>query len=149
MRDLELIGAESWRWSFDVDRVLEALEILDIKRRVVLRVVSARNHRGIHRFYVKPDPRAGYHSITIDKDVSAVDAGRILWHELTHAWQTETWLEKKPTDQAGVMAYEFRYKQENIRVGYMANPFEVEARDNECMNDDIPLVATRHTFRPR
>ncbi len=140
-RHLEFVGRpRCQRWSFNEAAIIEALEILDIRRTVVLRIVNARNHSGMHRFHLG---RGGYHSITVHAGESASEVGRILWHELTHAWQVETFLRAMPNDQAGSLAFDVRYKRENQSSGYEQNRYEVEARANECMNDEVRLASAR------
>jgi hypothetical protein len=66
----------------------------------------------------------------VSKNLTAENASRTIWHELTHAAQTE----------ADPLRFHTRYREESARVGYRQNRFEIEARENEAFHDVYALT---------
>jgi hypothetical protein len=112
--------------------VREAIDLLGIERPVVVKIVAARNLGGTHR--VKPDGRGNYfHSITIRTSSSPEKASSSLWHELTHAAQCETF-------ETPIHFHRAYAKASAMDGGYRNNRYEVEARGNESLSEDLRLT---------
>lgn len=139
------------KWNFDQTAINEAAEHLGLTFPV--KVVGKRGKRGSTIGYYKGiHPWSGewVHEISVDRHLSAQEVSQTIWHELTHAQQTERYL----GDDACFMAYG-RFVRDyeaagggnvNSRKGlkkYMANEFEVEANENEKLGN-VMLLVTRN-----
>jgi hypothetical protein len=112
-------------WKFDLDAVREAADVLGVTWDIGLGLTEGRYTIGCARV------KCGVHSITISRLRGAEQASQTLWHELTHAAQAERY-----TGQNFMSIY-------RGAGPYAANRFEVEARDNECLHEDLPLTTFR------
>lgn len=138
-------------WKLDRAALAEAIALLGLSLPVKIKQTSHQGGRyGAHsfrplrgKFFRDPsrDTAAGgmYHHITVKSWLSPEQAGRTLWHELTHAMQAE-----RETAQATTMREQFqgwRFCAARGRgTAYRAKPIEVEAREHEPLNDDLPLA---------
>ncbi len=94
MTNLEIVNFDfrKRKWTFSTDKVLEALDILNIKIPVRLEIA---NLWKIHKDYKKHEVIGIHdfvddqHLIAIHSKIGELEASRILWHELAHAQQTE------------------------------------------------------------
>lgn len=99
--------------------IQDAIDHLEINNPVVIKWSSGRYRMGCHR-YKKSNGR--YHSITISRYLYEEDVTETLWHELTHARQTEKCGEPE-------LFYAKYYKQYGVSgEAYRNNPYEIEAR---------------------
>lgn len=81
------------------------------------------------------------HTIMVKSYLPAERMGRVLWHELTHALQFER-------DVLGVLGPDATVLDAHMRMrtlyrdgtSYSVKPWEVEAREHEPLNDDLPLA---------
>lgn len=79
------------------------------------------------------------HKITVKNWLSPEQAGRTLWHELTHAMQAERAAAKFCA--TGYAQARAAWSKDPGRLGsYRSRAIEVEARSNERRNNDIPLA---------
>ncbi len=80
-----------------------------------------------------------YHHITVKSWLDVEQAGKTLWHELTHCMQAERCAAK-----AGAVTtreYLAAWRTTSERAGaYRYRPIEVEARSYEAFNDEQPLA---------
>lgn len=129
----------------------EAIDLLGIKLPVQIRYNGkAGPTNGTHRFA----PRSGkfmhdqerdtarggmVHRITLKSYLTADQAGRTLWHELTHAMQAERETREAQTMREAFMGWRF-CSARGRGVSYSRKPIEVEAREHEPLNDDLPLA---------
>lgn len=128
----------------DYDAIDEARGILDIKCEVEIWWRYMRYASG--RYHHRPN---GKHRITISNwfKYYPLDASQILWHELTHAQQSERlgggdafadqyWAE---FDEAGISRTAINYgKPLDKRIHEI--PLELEAIANEVRADELQLV---------
>ncbi len=129
-------------WTLDERAIQEAREFLGITRPVTLKVINhASRTMGEHRVTVGPN--GVRQTIAIKGWLSPEDASRTLWHELTHAAQTERALARLPEGLSGreTIAHLKRQPERGYRsVRYERKPIEVEAREHEAMHDVLPLT---------
>lgn len=107
--------------------VVEAAAILGLSDPIEIKWSSGRRRLGAHRY------RDGRHVVTVTRLYrEAASISETIWHELTHAQQTE---------KAGRAKFISEYRLENRRVGYQNNRFEVEARAvGANMKEQLPLT---------
>lgn len=106
-------------WEFDLAAIGRACDELGVYGQV--EVGCAEYPRG--RWGGMYSHERDVHRVRVGRRFGAEDASRILWHELTHAAQTER---GELVDTRG--------------PGYWEHPLEVEARGNEWRADACPLV---------
>jgi len=111
----------------NVQAIEIAARLLGVENPIHIRTTKGRRITGCHRFSIF-DP---VHRITFSTAESAEDQSKTLWHELTHAAQT---------DQLGLVDYAKQYRSQNRSVGYRQNKFEVQARDCGDWHDALSLV---------
>lgn len=118
------------RWSFDLDAIRQACEFLGVRERVVVGCAEYANGRW-GGMYSWDERLGGVHKIRVKRAASAEGAGRILWHELTHAAQRE---------RDGRSAGTRTIRREQGLEAYRSHPAEVEARHNESYVEDLQLT---------
>jgi hypothetical protein len=111
-------------WQFDREMIERAIAELEITGDVHVSLSVGTRTFGTHR-------GGSHHSITLSKLLSADQAGETLWHELTHAAQSE---------RLGDDTFERLYRMQNGGVGYRGNRFEREARSNQKRHYSEPLI---------
>lgn len=138
---------------FTIDRVnlAEAIDLLGIKFPVQIKFNSRNgatlgNHRFVPRagkFKVNPDLDTAsggmVHRIMLKSYLTPDQAGRTLWHELTHAMQAERESASAATMREAFEAWRF-CSARGRGTTYLRKPIEVEAREHEPLNDDLPLA---------
>jgi len=129
-------------WQLNERAIQEAKKFLGITRPIKLKVINhASKNWGEHRVTV--GPHGVQQTITIKRWLSPEDASRTLWHELTHAMQTERALARIPTGLTGreTIAHLKRQPERGYRrISYLDKPIEQEARDHEAMHEVLPLT---------
>lgn len=117
-------------WEFDVDAIEAAARSLRLRRPII--VACARYPTG--RWQGMASYANGAHDLHVGCALTADQASRTLWHELTHAQQRERLGDR----------YWREYMAAGGRTGpgYHANRFEHEARANEPRATLEPLVRT-------
>lgn len=124
---LTLPGTGKGDATFRPAAVKEAIELLGIVDPVEVKLANGTRRHGSHRW----NGAGTTHIITVSTYLTPAEAGRTLWHELTHAAQRE---------YLGLAAFMAAYRSESAVKGYRNNRFEIEARAHEDMNDDLPLA---------
>lgn len=109
-------------WEFDLAAIGRACDDLAVYGDV--EVGCAEYPRG--RWAGMYSYERGIHRVRVGRRLSLADASRVLWHELTHAAQTERGETVSTAHLRG--------------VAYYAHPLEVEARANEPLALAHPLV---------
>lgn len=141
---------------FTIDRaaLAEAIELLGLKLPVQVKLNSRFGDAdGIHHFAprrgaFKKDPSRdtaadGFvHKITVKSYLTPNGAGETLWHELAHAMQAERETAGSTTMREAFDAWK-HCSARRRGVTYRAKPIEVEAREHEALNTDLPLALTR------
>lgn len=114
-------------WAFDLDAIRQAARELGVTGEVEVGCAEYANGRwaGMHSVH------RGVHRIRVGRTLSAEDASRILWHELTHAAQWDRG-ERHSTREV---------LRDEGRDAYMTHPAEIEARANEREHDRLALTA--------
>lgn len=152
-RVTELEASGGWR----VNRanLAEAIEFLGITLPVRIKPTASRGGGGLgaHRF----KPRVGrfmrdpardtasggmFHQITANSRLNPDAAGRTLWHELCHAAQAEEVVRQLPANSTlreQFLAWR-TCEARAVGVAYDRKPIEVEAREFEGYNDEMPLA---------
>lgn len=138
-------------WRLNQGNLREAIAFLGIELPVRIKQTGHKGGRyGAHgfqplrgKFMKNPalDTASGgmYHNITIKNWLSPEKAGETLWHELTHAKQAEEASASATTMRAKFNAWRTCESRGN-GVTYMRKPVEVEAREYEKFNDELPLA---------
>lgn len=109
--------------------IREALDLMEVKHDVQIKWSGGYSRRGAHRFY----DGKNLHVITVSTHLMADQASNTLWHEITHAAQTERYENGK--------VFHAHYVKENRTRGYKRNRFEVEASENgDAFGTDHPLA---------
>lgn len=130
-------GKSKAGWYLDQDAILEAIDMLGIKRNVRVKFQTfKRRGRGTH--YIKRD---GTHLITVDQLSSRESANFILWHELAHCMQAERWVEAD--ERRKIFNWHWDdYKAVDGEWGnrYRGNAYEIEANKLGHDNADFHLV---------
>lgn len=119
-------------WTIDAEAIGSALELLGVDCSVQVKLMNGRVTLGNTGKYAH-----GY-VIGVSRYLSAEDATKTLWHELTHAMQCET-------GHAGEWnRFIESYRRYSSIAGgsqrYLDNPYEREARDIASMYADVPLT---------
>ena len=130
-------GISKAGWYLDQDAILEAIDKLGIKRIVKVKFQTfKRRGRGTH--YIELDRT---HLITVDQLSSRESANFILWHELTHAMQSERWADADERRDIFNWHYD-DYKAVDGEWGnrYRGNAYEIEANRIAEENADFHLV---------
>ena len=115
-------------WRFDVRAIEEAIDLLEIRRPVQVKLTGGRYQVGGHY------GRGDHHGVTVSTFLGLPQASETLWHELVHAAQCERF----ENDARFRRAYRLEGK---TGERYRTNGFEVEARQiAEAFAWDFPLV---------
>lgn len=127
------------RWKLAHRAVREAQEFLGLTLPVTIKATGHKGGRyGCHSLRIGSNGRP-YHHITVKNWLDPAEAGRTLWHELTHAMQAE-----RAALAAGASApsdWLAAWRTAPERMGaYRSRPIEVEARSFEAFNDEQPLA---------
>jgi hypothetical protein len=129
-------------WRLDERAIQEARDFLGITKPISIKVLNhASRNWGEHRVTV--GPHGVRQTIAVKRWLSPEDASRTLWHELTHAMQTERALARIPAGLSGreTIAHLQRQPERGYRsVRYEDKPIEQEAREHEAMHDVLPLA---------
>lgn len=146
------------QWRKNERAIREAIEFLGITKPVLIRVTNRRGGRGgahqlrgvnsrdqffsrglVKDFEVAADVG---HYITIKSWHDAKRAGEVIWHELCHAMQAEQVLAALPAPVSPREAYDAwtTHESKGKGVTYRRKPVEVEAREYERFNDEMPLA---------
>ena len=130
-------AANGGGWSIIPANYREALDFFGLTMPVKVKQTAHQGGRyGAHSFRVGPDGRP-YHHITVKSWLDPQQAGRTLWHELTHAMQAEREAAGTRTTADALRAW----RTTSARMGsYRDRPIEVEARAHEDYNDVTPLA---------
>lgn len=83
------------------------------------------------------EPTTAYHCITVSAVLHPNDASRTLWHELTHAAQAERDPDFHKKYAAAEKLQRCKTKKGEAHRRYQALPWEVEARSNSGLHDEI------------
>ena len=126
-QELLLPGTSKAGTRFSVPAVREAIAYFGLVDPIEVKFSGGIHRRGCHRYAGKGQP----HIITVSTYLSPEEAGRTLWHELTHAAQRE---------YLGQEEFTAQYRLESATKGYRGNKFEVEAREHSDLNAEIPLA---------
>lgn len=113
------------RWEIDSDAVRLAEIRLGLRHRVEVKITSQRKTAGRYKGLARRKGRR-VHQITVSTHICPSEAGRTVWHEMTHAQQRERY----HTATAFLRAVE----TENL---------EDEAEAAERMNQRVPLCRPR------
>jgi hypothetical protein len=117
----------------------DALDFLGLTLPVKIKQTGHRGGRyGAYSLRIGADGRP-YHHITVKSWLTVYEAGRTLWHELTHAMQAE----RAALAAGAVTPAEFlaAWRTTDERAGsYRVRSIEVEARSFEAFNDETPLA---------
>jgi len=119
-RQVIITNKESWvqRWKFDKERIKEAIETLNIKGPISIRLDYKFGIGGEYEFY------RNRHRVWVNLYEYFDFANKVLWHELCHVVQCEKY--PTPTDY---------FKQYDLAggniycAGYDDNVFEIEAQN--------------------
>lgn len=136
-------------WKLDRAAYREALDFLGIKWPVEIKVTSREGSRhGAHRLACVRG--VVVHRITVKDYLTPEQAGKTLWHELTHAMQSERCAAKVAADcgwderHMPISARMEAWRETDEREGsYRTRPIEVEARKYEAYNEALPLAVAR------
>lgn len=113
-------------YRFHIANLREAIDFLEIAEPVEVKLTAGIQRHGAHR-YVN-----GTHVITISAYLTPAGASATLWHELTHAAQSE---------YLGRTEFRAQYDGESRRHGYRGNRFEIEANEiAAAYSTDLPLT---------
>ena len=113
-------------------KILEAMDLLEIRHDVQIKWSGGYRRTGAHRFLNRFGIRK--HVITVSTHLDAESASSTLWHELTHAHQLEGFEHPE--------VFYAAYSRQSKSVGYKRNRFEVEARDNaDAFKSEFPLAS--------
>lgn len=126
MQKITLPDTAKGGWRVSVPAIREALDFLEITQPIEIKLTAGLQRHGAHRV------RNGVHLITVSTYLAGASASETIWHELTHAAQSE---------YLGEDAFAASYNQQSRYVGYTANRYEVEAREvAAAMTDELPLT---------
>jgi hypothetical protein len=146
------------QWRKNTCAILDAIEFLGLTKPVTIKVTTRRGGRqGAHqlrgvdstpRFFsrgaVSDFARAADvgHYITIKSWLDPKRAGEVIWHELCHAMQAEEVMRALPATCGPMQQYHAwaLHESQGKGVTYMRKPVEVEAREYERFNDEMPLA---------
>lgn len=157
-RKVRAAAKPSGRYAKNERAIREAIAFFDLKLPVEIKLTGHQGgrmgahtlslkggqvvHRGT-RVYGAQTATSLFHKISVKNWLTPEEAGRTLWHELTHAMQAERAFAGLPSDAS---PYE-RAKawqgcaERSRRIPYSRRPIEVEAREHESMNDSLPLMS--------
>lgn len=110
-------------WDFDLAAIERAIELLGVTRPVVIGAVNARRRwSGMHH------DEGHQHRVTVAHWHTPAGASRTIWHELSHAAQSDRGVKGGTTRLRG--------------REYDMDPREVEARAAEANHDAIGALVT-------
>lgn len=119
----------------------EAIATMDLKWPVrlsmsskVVTVAGADGNHSVRASFGQP-----FHRIMLKSYLTPRRAGEVLWHELTHAMQAE-----RAAATAGAVAFydvnhAWNTHARQFKGLYRNSPLEIEAREFESWNNDLPL----------
>lgn len=148
-RPVQVQQGRPMAWEVDRIALKRACEVLGITSPVHVKRSPGRSLAGayhgrklgalVHRHC---DPVQSYHCITVSAVLHPNDASRTLWHELTHAAQSERDPAfHKKYDKAEALQRCKSKQSSAAHRRYKALPWEVEARANSGLHDDVgPLT---------
>jgi hypothetical protein len=136
MQRLQCTGAVAKAgWVIDQDAVIDAMDSLEIEFPVHIRFMTARYRNGTHRTKV-----SDAHHITLDQTRDIESSNFTLWHELTHAMQSERFA--RQTGKSIKRFHDEAYKEHGVSgQAYNSNPYEREANRVAEENSDTLLLA--------
>jgi hypothetical protein len=136
-------------WDIDREALSRACKAIGLKHSVKIRITAQKRTSGQYLGLCFQRRTAGKraHEISISTYLSTKDAGKTLWHELTHALQRERY-------RSGALfceAYEASLseslstsrRETRKPDGYDESPFEQEAAGAESRNKNNPLCRDR------
>lgn len=137
-RHAEASAAPGDRWHLDHGAIREACEYFGLDWPVDIKLTGRQGGRyGAHTIY----PNRHGHFITVKRWLSAEQASRTLWHELTHAAQVERVAARAGATAPREVATAWRASPERGKgTSYLRKPSEVEAREHEALHDTLPLT---------
>ena len=134
-------------------RLAEAQDFLGLTIPVKIKQTGHQGGRyGAHSLRIDRATGKPYHHITVKSWLSVAEAGRTLWHELTHAMQAERCAAALAADgpypvalaDLSASAWLRAWDTTPERMGsYQTRAIEVEARSYEGFNDECPLAEGR------
>lgn len=136
-------------WDVDPDALRKARRELGIRHEVSVKSHFQKHTDGTYGGLYPTKPyrkRDRKHRITIATNLAPEDASETLWHELTHASQRERYKSNGAWNVAYEDAMEEATGERHLPKGdkrYKDNPFEVEAKQNERRNRQLPLCVKR------
>ena len=113
-------------WVIDRNAIQAAILLLGIEYPVRIRYMRGRYRYGTHYARKHPDL---HHRITMNQDLPVDQANHTLWHELTHAMQSERFERETRKPHWRFYRDEYRHHGATGTRRYFAgmNPYEVEA----------------------
>ena len=135
-------------WDIDREALSRACKAIGLKHPVKIRITAQKRTSGQYLglcFQRRSPTRA--HQISMSTYLSTEDAGKTLWHELTHALQRERYrsgalfceaYEASLSESLSTSRRETRKPE-----GYDESPFEQEAAAAEIRNKNNPLCRDR------
>lgn len=120
-------------WKFDINALSTACGDLDLQKEVRLRFTSGGNKTGAgtlggHRIKIDMEatPICFYHGITISQILTIDQGNLVLWHEMRHCWQAESYAARSGK---AIDSFNAFYKANDGRhgAGYEQNVFEKDA----------------------
>jgi hypothetical protein len=127
-------------WELDPGAILEAVELLGLRRPVRIRWTAGWRRSGCHR--TRAAGASYEHHITVSYLRGAEYASRTLWHELAHAFQTERYVQKFRDADESEAAAALRFHGSYLRS---RRAYEAEAEDYTAFHDDLPLSRDHRT----
>jgi hypothetical protein len=111
-----------------VPAIREAIDFHDLQQPIWVKLTGGIVKKGAHRW----DPHRRMHIITVSTHSDVARASVTLWHELTHAAQSE---------RLGPDDFRTMYAADRRARGYRYCQFEVEARETaDLMHPLLPLT---------
>jgi hypothetical protein len=123
-------------WRISHDELCKAMDCMNIQFPVKIRFMSGRYRFGTHYAW------EGYHRITLNQNLSALEANESLWHELAHASQSEDWARRSGTSISQFYSKEYAHIFSKGEWGatYENNKYEIDARKIASTNFNWKLV---------
>lgn len=125
-------------WALAAANLAVAKEFLGLRWEVR---ITQTHHQGgrLGAYTLRRSPNGPYHRLTIKEWLTIQRAGEVLWHELTHAMQTER--RAAAANAVGTDAIMRAWASDADFDGdYWNAPAEIEARDHEAFNAELPLA---------
>lgn len=123
-------------WDINYAAIERAKKLLGITWPIKFTIQYSEAHNGVctTKFALKE------HRITVKPNCTALEASRILWHELGHCAYNEA---KYAKNNGDVNAARAECKSEKVRFAYRDRPTEIYARSKEIHNNDFRLTRPR------